>query len=232
MTQNKIKKIGLVVAMDKEIAPFLKTDGVLVKEEITCGHIVYFYNLKGKELLLIKSGIGEIQASSATSILIGVYGCDFILNFGVCGSLTSDVDVLNTVLVKAVVHYDFDLSPIDNVKVGQYPDYDSPIIFTSKESRDLALKINPNLKEVICASADKFVENQNIKDDLFKNFGAKVCDMECAGILITCNKANVPCLIIKAVSDGKGGQEEYFKRVKSASLVYINTLVELIGELW
>lgn len=228
MIQNKIKKIGLVVAMDKEITPFLQTDGVLIKEETTCGHKVFFYNLKGKELCLIKSGIGEIHASSATAILIGVYKCDVILNFGVCGSLVDEIGVLNAVIVEGVVHYDFDLSPIDKVLVGQYPDYDSPLISTNQELRNLVLKINPTLKEVVCASADKFVENQAIKEDLYKKYQAKVCDMECAGILITCNKANVPCLIIKAVSDGKGGQEEYFKRVKNASLVYINTLVKCI----
>ena len=228
MTQDKILKIGMVVAMDKEITPFLQTDGKLIKKEITCGHEVVFYSLKGKELILIKSGIGEIQASSATSILIGVYGCNLILNFGVCGSLVDDIGVLNACVVKGVVHYDFDLSAIDNLLVGQYPDCDSIVIKTDDRLRELALSVNSELKEVVVGSADKFVADENIKKSLVENFNVQVCDMECAGILITANKAKVPCLILKAVSDGKGGQEEYFKRVKSASLVYIETLLKLV----
>lgn len=228
MSRNNYKAIGMVVAMDKEILPFLTKVGKSNKTYEIGGYKVFYYKIKGKNVYLIRSGIGEIYASSATSILINTFKCDLILNFGVCGSLVDDISVLDAVVVNGVVHYDFDLSEIDNVVVGQYPSYDSPIIKTNSDLVELATSINGNLKGVICASADKFVAKERVKKSLNKTFGALVCDMECAGILLTCNNANIPCLIIKTVSDGKGGADEFNKRVKTASQVYIDTVNEIL----
>lgn len=222
------KKIGMVVAMDKEVSPFLDKMGKALKTQEVGGHKVFSYKINGKEVYLIKSGIGEIYAASATAILINLYKCDLILNFGVCGSLISKVGVMQSVVVKGVVHYDFDLSEIDKVPVGQYPDYDNPVMKTNRDLIDLAISISGELKEVICASADKFVSKPKIKKLLNKTYGAEVCDMECAGVLLTCDIAKIPCLIIKAVSDGNGGVEEFNKTVKSASKVYIDTVSKIL----
>ena len=231
MSRKNYKTIGMVVAMDKEILPFLQKVGTSKKTYEIGGYIIFYYKIKGKKVYLIKSGIGEIYASAATSILINTFKCDLILNFGVCGSLVDDISVLDAVVVSGVVHYDFDLSEIDDTKVGQYPSYDSPVITTNASLVEMATKINKNLKGVICASADKFVSKEKVKKALNKDFDAQVCDMECAGILLTCNNAKIPCLIMKAVSDGKGGADEFNKRVKEASKVYIDTVSEILGEL-
>lgn len=229
MLQNKFNTIGMVVAMDKELNPFLEKSTAKIEKYNVSGYDVFYYQINGKNVYLIKSGIGEIYASSATSILVSVFKCELILNFGVVGSLTDNISVLDAVVVSGVVHYDFDLSKIDNTVVGQYPNYDSPIIKCNEELVELALKVNGNLKRAICASADKFVADEEVKDNLYKTFNAEVCDMECAGVLLTCNVASVPCLIIKAVSDGKGGAEEFNRRVKSASKIYLDTVNEIIN---
>ena len=52
--------------------------------------------------------------------------------------------------------------------------------------------------------------------------------MECAAVLLTSITANVPTLIIKAVSDGKGGAEEFTRRVNKASEAYLDTLKNII----
>ena len=70
-----------------------------------------------------------------------------------------------------------------------------------------------------------------IKENLNKTYGASVCDMECAGVLLTSLNAGIPTLIIKAVSDGKGGADEFNRRVNTSAKVYIdmvNKLVEVI----
>ncbi|MBO5712994.1 MAG: 5'-methylthioadenosine/S-adenosylhomocysteine nucleosidase, partial [Clostridia bacterium] len=174
------------------------------------------------------SGIGEIYASGATQTLITKYEVDAILNFGVCGSLVDGVAVEDTVFVDGVVHYDFDLSKIDDVKVGQYPNYDSPVIKIENELLSLAKNSFKDVKTAICASADKFVADEGVKENLNAKFGASLCDMECAGVLLTSLNANVPVLIIKAVSDGKGGAEEFNRRVNSSAKVYIDTVNKLV----
>ena len=226
MKKSKIKVIGMVVAMEKELAPFFEKAGKPFTIKNICGFKIYGYKISGKIVYVAKSGIGEIHASSATSILIGVFKCQLIFNFGVCGSLTDDIGVLDVVAVKGVVHYDFDLSPIDDVEVGVYPGYNSPII----EVPALLSTLN-DLTKVVCASADKFVADEKIKKRLLKTYGAQVCDMECAGVLLTCKNAGVPAIIIKAVSDGKGGAEEFQKRVNSAVAVYTKVVFKVLAEI-
>ena len=230
MNKQKITTIGMVVAMDKEITPFLKSVG----EEFLCEqkgqYTVYGYNSGDKKIYLVKSGIGEIFAASATQMLISEYKPQLIMNFGVCGSLVKNLSVMKTVIVKGVVHYDFDLSEIDNVKVGQYPGYETPIISAESDFYNVVKRVVTNADEAVCASADKFVANPKIKQYLNETFGATVCDMECAGVLLTAKGSNIPCVIIKAVSDGEGGAEEFNALVHQASEVYISAIKSLIEE--
>lgn len=228
---KKIKTIGMVVAMDKEITPFLSSVGESVGSYQKGGFTVYGYKLLDKTVYLIKSGIGEIYAAAATQVLIGECGADVILNFGVCGALTRAIGVLDTVIVKGVVHYDFDLTGIDDVVVGQYPGYDTPIISAESEFISISKKAMPNAREVICASADKFVSDEAIKAKLNAEFNAEVCDMECAAVLLTSKLHGVPALIIKAVSDGEGGADEFARCVHAASNAYIDAVKQIVKEL-
>ena len=228
--KKQFKVIGMVVAMDKEITPFLSSVGERVSEEQRGCFTVFGYELFGKKIYLIKSGIGEIYASAATQLLISEYKVDVIMNFGVCGSLVKSVGVFDSVIVKGVVHYDFDLSGIDNVVVGQYPGYETPVIKTDETLLEVCKKAMPNASEVLCASADKFVSDKEVKERLYADFGAKVCDMESAGVLLTAKGFNVPTVIIKAVSDGEGGAEEFALCVHKASTQYIDTLKEIVKE--
>ncbi len=228
MINDKYKKIGLVVAMDKEVTPFLQSL-VQTKKEICIGNYkVVNFTVNNKEIYLIKSGIGEIFASSATQLLISKFGVELILNFGVSGSLDEKIGLLSTVFIKGVVHYDFDLSQIDDVVVGQYPNYDSPIIDAESDLLEKVCIKYPNVKRVICASADKFVADEKVKEYLNATFNASICDMESAGVLLTCKNNAIPALIIKSISDGKGGAEEFNKRVKEASSVYIEIIKDIL----
>ncbi len=227
---KKIKTIGMVVAMDKEVKPFLESVGECVLCEKKGQFEVFGYKSKDKNIYLIKSGIGEIYASGATQLLISEYKVDLIMNFGVCGSLNSSVGLLDTVIVKGVVHYDFDLSEIDDVCVGQYPGYDSPIIPCDDKYIPMLKKVMGGVSEAICASADKFVADKSKKDYLYSTFGATVCDMESAGVLLTAKGAGIPSIIIKAVSDGEGGAEDFNALVYKASRQYVSAVNEIIKE--
>lgn len=226
-----MKKIGMVVAMKNEVLPFIEGTGAKIKYESVGKFNVCIFKLKGKKVFLVESGIGEIFASGATQLLICKYGVEAVINFGVCGSLVEKVGVLDTVLVEGVVHYDFDLSPIDNVKVGMYPGFESEVIPCDKTMLKIAEKYAKNIEKVICASADKFVADEKIKEKLNLTYGAKICEMECAGVALTCIARNVPFLIVKAVSDGKGGAEEFNKMVKTAAKEYVDLIIKMLEAL-
>ena len=203
-------KIGIIIAMDKEMSGIMSIASEVERLTHSSLYEVYRARYGDKMLYIVKSGIGEIAAAAATQYLITAYGTDLILNFGVCGKLNPELKVLQTVAVSSVVHYQFDLSAIDNVPVGYYEEYKSINIPTAKHLFDIALSVDGSLKTAVCASGDKFIDKKEDRQRLFKDFNADVCEMESAGVLLTCNRNNTPCLIIKSISDDEAmGYNEF-----------------------
>ena len=227
-----MKKIGMVVALEKEVKAFLEKQTVEIKEEKSGAFSVIKFTLGKNDVICVKSGVGEIFAAAATQYLITAYNPDIIINFGVCGSLTKLLGLEKVALIKGVVHYAFDTSAVDHMGVGRYEQFDDAVIRTDENLLEKAKKAaGEDLPCVICASADKFVADKEEKIYLKDTFGASVCEMESAGVLITCRNAGVPCLIVKAVSDGEGGAEEYEKTIRTASEKYVKLVTALCNEL-
>ena len=227
-----MEKIGMVIAMEEELTSFLKKQTADIKEKHVGAFKVLEFALGKCEVTCVKSGVGEIFAAAATQYLITTVKPDAIINFGVCGSLTPDLKVEKVALVKGVVHYGFDTSALDNIEAGRYVQFDSTVIPCDENLLEKVCKVSgEKLPEVICASADKFVADNAEKKSLREKYGASICEMESAGVLITCKNAGVPCLIVKAVSDGEGGAEEFNELVRTASEKYVNLIGRLCEEL-
>ena len=222
-----MKRIGMVVAMRKEILPLIENSGLEVSNESVGKYQISSFKYLDKEIIIVESGVGEIYAAGATQLLISKYEVECIINFGVCGLLNDKLNLLETVLVDGIVHYDFDLSKIDNLPVGQYPNMDRVIPCTNS-LMDVVASINPSIQKVICASADKFVVDSDVKNNLYKEYDASICEMESAGVALTCLNNNIPFAVIKAVSDGKGGVDEYRKLVMSASKSYVELIYKVL----
>lgn len=222
-----MKRIGMVVAMRKEILPLIENSGLEVSNESVGKYQISSFKYLDKEIIIVESGVGEIYAAGATQLLISKYEVECIINFGVCGLLNDKLNLLETVLVDGIVHYDFDLSKIDNLPVCQYPNMDR-VIPCKNSLMDVVTSINPSIQKVICASADKFVVDEDVKDNLYKEYDASICEMESAGVALTCLNNNIPFVVIKAVSDGKGGADDYKKLVMSASKSYIELIYKVL----
>lgn len=219
------KKIGLVVAIEMDAV--LSKYGIPHKTIDHTGYSVAAYENDRYTLYAVNSGPGEIAAAMTTQFLISTYEVDTIVNFGVVGSLTEDIKTADICLVEKIVHYDFDVTRWLNLAKAQYPGYDSFFLSPTDEFLEIAKKIAPNIRSVVCASADKFVDSEADKRALHDEYGADICEMESAGILLTCHRNNVPCLFIKAVSDGlTGGSKEFLKELERVS----NLCIELVDK--
>ena len=199
--------IGIFTAVDTEAQSFVNAGAV---KETDGAFAIYRMPISGHDgVLCCPPTVGEIAASAACQLLITKYKADVIFNFGVVGALTEKTSLFSTVLVKGVVHYDMDTSAIDRVPVGKYECFDDVVVECDKKLINQALEV-VSLPVVTCASADKFVDDSAQKSFLNKSFGAQICDMESAGVLFTCKFNNVPCLMVKCVSDSLlGGSGEY-----------------------
>ncbi len=223
-------RIGMLVAVEQET--IFEKYGKPAKEDCFGGFNIYCYNFKKYSIYVVKSGVGELAAASAVQILIDKYNVESVINFGVAGGLTPDMRLSKVCIVEKVVHYDFDLSSVDPVKKCQYPGYDDIYINTDSKLLTEAHNIFPDLRLVTCASADKFVSSE-AKSSLSEEFSAQICEMEAAGVLLTCIRNKVPCLIIKAISDGlTGGGEEYYMELKKSASFCFDVTNEIIKKIY
>lgn len=221
-----MKKIGMVAAMTSELNALLEK---LNAERISDfgGKSVLFARAGGKELYILESGVGEILAAAGTQHLISAYGAEVIINFGVCGSLDPRHALQSTVLVSGVIHYEMDTSAVDGTEAGRYFFLPSAVIPTDAGLLSLAKKAAPSIECVLCASGNKFIADEREKTELYEKFGAEVCEMEAAGIALACLNSSVPCLIVKAVSDG-GDAGDYEANLHAAERAYIDLLLGLL----
>lgn len=203
-----MKKIGMIVAV--EIAAVTKRYEGMLNDASIPGYDIKLLRTDDYELYIVNSGAGEIASSSAAQLLISHFGVQMIANFGVVGGLTPEMAVAKLAAVTNVVHYDYDVSEYIGYRKAQYANYPSVYIPTTAALVDAALEVEPSLKPVICASGDKFIGNPDRKAALHTEYKADICEMEAAGIVLTCNRNGVPCLLIKAVSDSLGGGAEEF----------------------
>ena len=221
------RKIGLLVAVEME-SVFARY-GTPGKTEKAGGFTIFLYENETYVLYVIHSGIGEIAAAAATELLIDRCGVELVVNFGVVGGLTEEMALTKTCVVTRVVHYDFDLSGIDPLLPAQYPGYGDIYLPADPALVKKARSICPDLKPVTCASADKFVGNQEDKERLHRLYSADICEMESAAVLLTCRRNEVPCLMIKAVSDGlTGGGEEYYDALQNCAAICLEVTDQII----
>jgi len=209
-------KIGLLIAIDRELAAFLQS-GEERTEETVAGRTVYKTQMEGHEICAIRSGCGEIDAAAATMLLIVRYGCELILNFGVTGALEEDLKVEDLFVAEKVWHYDFDVTPFAEwVKKGQYEEYPDEFIPMDGDLVKLVTERIPGIRKIAVASGDKFVEDRAEKLRL-RAAGCGICEMELAAIARVCERSGVKCLSVKCISDTFDGTGADFEKNVKAS---------------
>lgn len=225
-----MKTIGLLVAV--EMGAVLARYGAPQETQHVDGFEVLRYDNDSYTVYAVNAGAGEIAAAAATQLLISVFHVDLVVNFGVVGGLTEEMAMARTVVVEAVVHYDFDVSAWEDVQPGRYLQYPTPFIPTTPELVSRACAVEPSLRRVVCASADKFVGKEEQKSALHERWQADICEMEAAGIVLTCARRGVPCLLIKTVSDAiTGGAEEFRRELDRSAGICLAIADKIIREL-
>ncbi|MBR5290069.1 MAG: 5'-methylthioadenosine/S-adenosylhomocysteine nucleosidase [Erysipelotrichaceae bacterium] len=222
-------KIGMIVAIVDEMKQLLNEYGSEMTEIKKNGYTVYKSNLKGHEVYAVRSGAGEIGAAAVAQLLITAFDVELIVNYGVVGGLIPEMKVCETVVVKDVVHYDYDTSDYDHCEVGRYLEFDDIHVPTTQKYVELALKAFPQLRAVSCCSGDKFVEPADRKRELHETFNCDICEMEAAGIVLTATRNGVDTLLIKSVSDSvEGGAEEFGKMVERSAKLCMEVLLSIL----
>lgn len=222
--------IGIVVATAAEMHALDNAFDGAVWTNGSDGYTVRNYRLGEHKISVVECGAGEIKAAAATQYLITGCRSQLIANFGVCGALAPDMPIGQPAIVLSAVHYDRDVSAVDKCRPETYEEVGSIHIPATPRLVNAAIAALP-LYPVSCASGDKFIDGAKEKRALYLTYGTEICDMEAAGVLLTANRAGVPVLLVKAVSDGSsGGANDYWNTVDMVAASCVEALLTVLKE--
>ncbi len=200
-----LDKIGIIGAMDEEVSRLkeaMEAASVIKK----AGMEFYRGKLCGKDAVVVKSGIGKVNAGICTQILSDLFSAEAVINTGVAGSLKKEINIGDIVLSTDAMYHDMDATGF-GYELGVIPRMEASVFKASDELRELAervcARVNPEI-QTFCGrvvSGDQFISDHAVKERIVKNFGGYCTEMEGAAIAHAAYLNNLPFLIIRAISD-------------------------------
>ena len=229
-----MKKIGIIGAMDIEVAG-LKAD-MEIKREIRKAKMNFCEGvLKDHDVVVVKSGIGKVNAAVCTQILVDEFQVDAVINTGIAGSLNAKIDIGDIVISTDVVHHDMDAVNF-GYEPGQIPQMD---VFSfaadetlAKLAEEACLEVNPEISVFHgrIVSGAQFVADKAVKERIVNLFHGYCTEMEGASIAQAAYLNEVPFVILRAISDkaDDSASEDYPTFEKKAAQHCINLVEKLL----
>jgi len=197
--------IGIIGAMDEEVEQIV--EGMEVEKEETKASMTFKAGkLSGKEVVIVRSGIGKVNAAVCTQILVDDFNVDYVINTGIAGSLNASIDIGDIVISSDVLHHDMDATGF-GYALGQIPRMDTLAFAADKRLIELAQaackKVVPSVGAHVgrVVSGDQFISDKAVKERIIANFQGYCTEMEGAAIAQTAYLNHIPFLILRAISD-------------------------------
>ena len=197
--------IGIIGAMEEEVAAL--KEAMEVQETIERASMVFLRGeLCGKDVVIVRSGIGKVNAGICTQILADRFGVDRLINTGIAGSLDAKIDIGDIVISTDALHHDMDATEF-GYPVGQVPRMETLSFPADEELVKKAVKasekVNPDIHTFTgrIASGDQFIASREVKEKIIQNFHPLCVEMEGAGIAHAASLNQISYVIIRAISD-------------------------------
>lgn len=229
-------KIAIIGAMEEEVV--LLREKISNKSQETIAGCEYTTGvMEGAEVVLLRSGIGKVNAALSTAVLLERFKPDYVINTGSAGGLNPDLNVGDVVISTEVRHHDVDVT-VFGYEYGQVPQL--PAAF---EADSKLLQIAENCaKEItdiqvvrgLIATGDSFMNDPvrvNYISEKFKDLQA--VEMEAAAIAQVSYQFGVPFVVIRSLSDiaGKESNVSFEQYLEKAALHSTELVVKIVAAL-
>ncbi|HLS22463.1 MAG TPA: 5'-methylthioadenosine/adenosylhomocysteine nucleosidase [Pseudogracilibacillus sp.] len=227
-------KYGIIGAMEEEVA-YVKAQIEQLKEVTIANCTFYEGKIQEKNVVLLQSGIGKVNAAMATTILMERFAPDIVINTGSAGGFSTKLSVGDLVISDEVVHHDVDATAFEYA-YGQVPQmppsYKAEPILIEKIST-LLQEMNLPYEIGLIATGDSFMSDSErvafVKEQ-FPNMLA--AEMEGVAIAQVCYQYDIPFIIIRALSDiaGKDSAVSFEHFLKTAAKNSSDLILRFIKE--
>lgn len=195
--------LGIIGAMKEEVDELLELMDV-EDEKMVLNYHFYQGKLGKKETVLVQGGVGKVNATISTTLLLTNYDIDHVINIGSAGGVRQEEEVGDIVISERVVHSDVDLLGFD-YPYGQIPG--QPLFFEAdpelvKISDMILKKENRRAYKGLIASGDQFICREDQVNKILKEFpDTMCCEMEAGAVAQTCSVFGKPFIITRGLSD-------------------------------
>lgn len=228
------KCIGIIAAVSEEMEAIkLKMNNI---KEINIFNLKFFEGKIGKQkVILVKCGVGKVNAARTTQIMIDKFEIEYIINIGSAGSINDEIKYGDIIIGKYVLQHDFDITAF-----GHEKGYISNIGVKLESNKKLIKRceyVIKNMKnlEYRCivgtiATGDIFCTSKKMKDKIRTKFDADCVEMEGAAIAQVAYLSDIPFIIIRSISDTPNEENQidfnkYLKMAADRCAVFIEKLL-------
>jgi adenosylhomocysteine nucleosidase len=242
---------ALLGALDEEIE-LLRQSLQNPKTKIIHGQPFYLGKIGKHRVVIVKTGIGKVNAAMATAFLMQRFRPKRIIFTGIAGGLHPDLNPGDIVIGEKTVQYDFGQvtndslftrntrNPINRQLNPLFFQADSLLLLAAKSA---ALTTNfktmgnqaqvPHIIIGTIVTGDLLVTSEIKAKELRKKFDADATEMEGAAVAQICWQQQVPCLVIRSMSDKADSKAresiDNFKKIAAYNSAHLlmNILVNL-----
>ncbi len=189
-------------------------------------------SLNGARVVIVRSGVGKVNAALCVQILADLFEVTHIINTGVAGSLNAMLDIGDILVSRDAIHHDVDAT-IFGYKPGEVPQLGIREFPADERLMQLAKttceRVNPDCHAVIgrVVSGDQFISSKEIKKKLSADFQGDCAEMEGTAIAHGAYLNQIPFVIIRAISDKADDSAEMdYPTFEKAAALHSAALVE------
>ena len=197
-------KLGIIGAMAIEIET-LKENMTGIRLSSQAGMEFCEGMLEGIPVVVVQCGVGKVNAAMCAQILCSCYGVTHLINTGIAGSLSAQLDIGDLVVSRDAMYHDFDCVHF-GYEMGKVPGMDL-VAFPADETLiryawAAAESVNPGHTKIgRVASGDQFVAEKALKERIISRTQGLCTEMEGAAIAHTALRNALPFVILRAISD-------------------------------
>ena len=220
-----LMKVGVIGAMDTEIKMLVENlENVVESKEV----FLKFYegNFGKTPVVIVKSGVGKVNAGICTQTLITKFGCTHIINTGVAGGIAKELAVMDTVVSTDAIFHDvnavgfgYNMCEIPGLGTTNFPASLEMLEIAEKAFATLKAenKVKGKLVKGRVATGDVFVDTREKKMAIKEICNPTCCDMEGAAIGQVAYLYKIPYIIIRSISDLAENTDEVYLEDEAAT---------------
>ena len=191
--------IGIIVAMSKELNLLLPklermSDVNVDNADFYCGQ------LGSHEIVVHQCGIGKVNAAMGTLTMIHNFSPELIINTGVAGGASPEINVMDIVAGDKVAYHDAWCGPESGWGIQGMPKY-----FLGDDDILSRLPERPDIRKGLICSGDKFIDSLDEVNEIREKYPEVLAvDMESGAIAQVCYRMQTPFLSLRVISDSPG----------------------------